>query len=408
MLLDTVEPVAPKPVDAKPRLKFIDMARSIAILMMLEGHFTGAALNDSYRNTDYFLYQVWHVIHGLTSPLFFTVTGLIFVYLLIGGKSDVRFWDNIRVRKGGRRVLQLLFWGYFIQLNLWVIGKSIYYGSEFHMDWFYAFHVLQSIGIGILMVISIYGVYRLFKIGKLYWYYLIGGTLMLIFYSWMKDYIRHDELLITNGFSTHPNFWPNGAPKIIQNMFYGQFSEFSFVRMGFYTLFGGMLGAIIRTYEHRVREWWFGITVIVVGLLVSIFARYFLIGVDELTESIGLTARGVMELNATSLSRFGQVVVLIGILMLIDRSFNIKAPLFLKVGQTTFPIYVVHVIILYGGLFGLGLKGLAFDRDLSPYAAAAISLTAIAFFVLMVKYIDPLTKIYDSVMYALRLKKRPN
>lgn len=405
MLLDTVPP---KPVEAKPRLKFIDMARSIAILMMLEGHFTGSALSDAYRNPDYFLYNVWHIIHGLTSPLFFTVTGLIFVYLLVGSKNDIRFWDNIRVRKGGRRVLQLLFWGYFIQLNLWVIGKSIYYGSEFHMDWFYAFHVLQSIAVGLFMVISIYGIYRLFKFGKLYWYYLIGGIIMLILYSWMKEYIRHDELLMKNGYAAHPNFWPSGAPKIIQNMFYGQFSEFSFVRMSFYTLFGGMIGALIRTYEHRVREWWFGITVVVIGLIVSIFIRYFLIGIDEITEYIGLTSNGVMELNATSISRFGQVVVLLGLLILVDRTFKIKAPLFLKIGQTTFAIYVVHVIILYGGLFGIGLKPLVFDRDLSPYAAAAISLTAIACFALMVKYIDPLTKIYDSVMYALHFKKRPN
>ena len=114
--------------EAKPRLKFIDMARSIAILMMLEGHFTGAALAWEYRSYDYTLFQVWHLLHGLTSPLFFTVTGLIFVYLLVGNK-DVSFSENPRVKKGGKRILQLLFWGYAIQLNLWSIGKSIYYGS---------------------------------------------------------------------------------------------------------------------------------------------------------------------------------------------------------------------------------------------------------------------------------------
>lgn len=405
---DSVESFVPEVAQPKPRLKFIDMARSIAILMMLEGHFTGAALSDSYRTYDYWLYQAWHMLHGLTSPLFFTVTGLIFVYLLTGSKQDIRFWDNIRVRKGGRRVLQLLFWGYFIQLNLWVIGKSIYYDTEFHMDWFYAFHVLQSIAIGLLFVISIYGIYRLFKIGKLYWYYLIAGIIMLIFYSWMKDTIRIDEAFLAANPGSTPSFWPSGAPKIIQNMFYGQFSEFSFVRMSFYTILGGMVGAIIRTYEHKVREWWFGILVMVIGLILSIFIRYFFIWIDDFTEYIGLTAKGVFELNSTSVSRFGQVVVLIGLLILIDRKFNIKAPLFLKIGQTTFPIYVVHVIILYGGLLGFGLKPLVFDRDLSPYASAAISLSAMIFFAIMVKYIDPLTKVYDSVMYTLRVKKRPN
>jgi uncharacterized membrane protein len=36
------ESVATVP-EKRPRLKFIDMSRSLAILLMLEGHFTGAA-----------------------------------------------------------------------------------------------------------------------------------------------------------------------------------------------------------------------------------------------------------------------------------------------------------------------------------------------------------------------------
>jgi hypothetical protein len=391
----------------KPRLKFIDMARSIAILMMLEGHFTGAALDWKYRDTDYILFKGWHLLHGLTSPLFFTVTGLIFVYLLLGSNQEISFWKNPRVKRGGRRILQLLFWGYFIQLNLWSIAKSIYYGSEFHMNWFYAFHVLQSIAIGILLVIAIYGVYRLFKFGKLHWYYLIGGVIMLVLYSWMKHYIRVDEALIESGASMEPAYWPVGAPKFIQNMFYGQFSDFSFVRMSFYTIFGGMLGAIIRTYQHNVRKWWFGVTTILIGLALSIFVRDLFCLIDDFTEYLNLTQQGVFELNSTSMSRFGQVVVLIGLLIIIDRSFNIKAPLFLKVGQTTFPIYIVHVIILYGGIFGFGLKPNVFDRDLSPYAAVAISASAIFLFVLLVKYIAPFEKAYYAVVYKLRLKRRP-
>ena len=138
----------------KPRLIFIDLARSIAIILMIEGHFTGAALSIEYQNADYLLYTVWHAIHGLTSPLFFTITGVIFVYLLSADNS-VSFFQNDRVKKGFRRVLQLIFWGYFIQLDLWGITKSIYYGSKFYLDWFYAFHVLQSLGFGIFFLLLI-------------------------------------------------------------------------------------------------------------------------------------------------------------------------------------------------------------------------------------------------------------
>ena len=42
----------------RPRLKFIDMARSLAILLMLEGHFTGAALAQDFRKEEFILYKI--------------------------------------------------------------------------------------------------------------------------------------------------------------------------------------------------------------------------------------------------------------------------------------------------------------------------------------------------------------
>jgi surface polysaccharide O-acyltransferase-like enzyme len=145
----------------KPRLYFIDFARSIAIIMMLEGHFTGAALANQYRDGSNWIFSFWHNLHGLTSPLFFTTSGLIFAYLLTGTSSDIAYLQNDRVRKGFKRVVELLFWGYIIQLSVFTLGKDLYYGSEWHLDWFYAFHVLQSIGVGIFLLLVLFGLKKL-------------------------------------------------------------------------------------------------------------------------------------------------------------------------------------------------------------------------------------------------------
>jgi hypothetical protein len=392
------------PIDKRPRLKFIDMARSIAILLMLEGHFTGAALSSEYRKDSYWLYSIWHNIHGLTSPLFFTVTGLIFVYLLSANNS-IKYFENIRVKKGFKRVRELIFWGYFIQLNLWSIGQSFYYNSEFHFDWFYAFHVLQSIGFGIFFLLLIYGVFKLINKGPLYLYYLIAGLIIFLFYGFMKDYIQGQEQLIADGVKSVPTYYPAGAPKFIQNMFYGQYSDFSFVRYSGYTILGGMLGSLIRTFEHKAKEWWFGTCFLVIGVLFSVFIQLIFREVDQFTEYIGLTNHGTYELNATAFIRFGQVVSLLGILMLVDSYWNIKARLFLKIGQNTLPIYVVHVIILYGGIFGFGLKPLAFDMNIGPVASFSISLAFIALFIIMVNYIEPLERIYSRFMNVFSFKK---
>ena len=347
-------------LEKKPRLKFIDMARSVAIILMLEGHFTGAALADQYRKSEFLLYNIWHNIHGLTSPLFFTVTGLIFVYLL-SANNDLNYFENIRVKKGYKRVRQLLFWGYFIQLNLWSIIQSIYYDSKFHLDWFYAFHVLQSIGIGILFLLIIYGIYKWIGKGAIYWYYLVAALILFSCYAYLKQYIQIEEGLIAKHIKDKPTYLPSGAPSIIQNMFYGQYSDFSFVRYAGYTILGGMLGSLIRTYESKALEWWFGASFILIGLLINLFIQPVFQTIDNLTDSIGITDHGVFVLNATAFIRFGQVMILLGVFMLIDKYADIKAKLFLKIGQNTLPIYVVHVIILYGGIFGFGLKPMVVD-----------------------------------------------
>jgi hypothetical protein len=391
--------------EKRPRLKFIDMSRSLAILLMLEGHFTGAALANEYRKDDYLLYKIWHNIHGLTSPLFFTVTGVIFVYLL-SVNNTLSYFHNSRVKKGFKRVLELLFWGYFIQLSLWSIIQSFYYGSKFHLEWFYAFHVLQSIGIGIFFLLVIYGLFKWINKGALHWYYLVSGLLLFVGYSSMKNYIQLDEQAIAEGLQKGPKYFPHNAPAFIQNMFYGKFSDFSFLRYSGYTILGGMLGSIIRTFENKTKEWWFGTTFLVAGIIISIFIQPIFRNIDNFTEWIGITEKGFYELNATAFIRYGQVVSVLGIFMLIDKYVDVKAKLYLKLGQNTLPIYVVHVIILYGGIFGIGLKPLVFDENLGPWIAAGISAIAILFFTLMVHYIEILEDKYETFIRLITFKKK--
>lgn len=381
----------------KHRLLFIDMARSFAILLMIEGHFTGAALGKQYKSDDYFLYKIWHNLHGLTSPLFFTVTGLIFVYLLMGTKTEEPFFQNSRVKKGFKRVSELLFWGYLIQLNLFDIFKSIRNGIEFHLEWLYAFHVLQSIGIGISLLLLIYGLRQLLKKGEIYWYYLIAGLIVMVLYSQLKAYVQADELRIAGVANGKPHYLPSGFPEIIQNMFYGRYSDFNILRYVGYVLLGGMVGAIIRKYETKTKNWWFGLTFLIVGIVLN-GLQPILYELDDINEWLGLCQHSNLVLTTTSFGRFGQVVSIVGVLMLVDANFKVNAPLFLKLGQNTLPIYVIHVIILYGGIFGFGLKPDVINNNLNPYSAFSVSIMAMLFFTIMVKYIEPLEEFYDKCL----------
>src|SRR5688500_1782193 len=100
---------------APPRLKFIDLARSVAILMRLQGHFIDVTLAEPYRHNP--LHSFWQHFRGLAAPMFFASTGLIFVFLL-SGNSGPSLLALPRVRKGFVRAAELLFWGYLLQFNL--------------------------------------------------------------------------------------------------------------------------------------------------------------------------------------------------------------------------------------------------------------------------------------------------
>ena len=366
--------IVPKP---KARLKFIDMARSFAILLMLEGHF----IEHTFKNfkpmielvkqkgtSGYILFDWWYFMKGFTAPLFFTVTGLVFVYLLARNK-EVGFRKIPRIKKGFKRALELLFWGYALQLSIRHIGNALNHDHP----WLYAFHVLQSIGVGIIALLLIFGLYKLLKFGPLYLYYFLFGTVLFCFYPQLKS--------VPDGV-----YLPAGAPELIQNMIHGPNSVFSIVPWMAFTLYGGMVGALVVRFESHVKKYWFAGIFIILGLILNIYGRPMGLFLDYITELVSGDHMRLVE-NAWLYGRLGQVFMALGILMLVDKLWNFHGELFLKIGQNTLPIYTLHVIILYGGLFGYGLKDIM-AHSLNGWQSVLGAGIFIFAFVLFIKYYE--------------------
>ena len=122
--------------------------RAWAILMMLQGHFIDGLLGDAFRDNADWGYSFWKYFRGITAPVFFTVSGFIFTYLLI--RVPEKGLENPRIKKGIRRGLQLVFIGYLLRSNLFGILQGKLYDSFFLVD------VLHCIGLSILGIIGIY------------------------------------------------------------------------------------------------------------------------------------------------------------------------------------------------------------------------------------------------------------
>ena len=130
------------------RLYFIDIVRAIAILMMLQGHFVDTLLDPQFRNDDYTAFRIWSYFRGITAPTFFTISGLIFTYLMLKAKQKGEL--NFRIKKGIIRGFMLIGIGYLLRIPLF----QIFYG-DLGTAWL-AVDVLQCIGLSLIMVVLLY------------------------------------------------------------------------------------------------------------------------------------------------------------------------------------------------------------------------------------------------------------
>ena len=342
-----------KPITAPQRLKFIDLARTIAILLMLEGHFIGLTLMQEARDPSHPVYAGWNFIRGFTAPLFFTVAGMIFVFLL-AGENDTPFFRRVRVRKGLRRAVELLFWGYALQLT--VKNFPNYLRGEFE-NWVFAFHVLQCIGVGLIFLLLIAAVQRVWSKISLTLCYSIALLVFLGIYLWIKS--------LPEG--THV---PAGWPQLFQNALSGPRDVFPIAPWLCYAFLGGAMGAYVRAIHPqpttlRSCVWFF---VLAAGLKLLWLAAVLIPMPQSSSDGI-----------AWFTGRAAEVVTFLGILRLIEIRFGIGLASFLRIGRETFAIYIFHVIVLYGGLFGFGLNRFL-NEKLNAWQAAGGALLFIAFF----------------------------
>ena len=347
------------------RLYFIDIARSIAILLMLEGHFVHDSLALDLRDESNTIYHYWKFVRGFTSPVFLTVTGIVFTYLLLGN-DHTGFWNNIRVRKGLKRVVELLFWGYLLQ--------------------YYAFHVLQCIGVGILTIISLYGISRFLKMIPLWVYYALAGILLFMSYLYV-------------GLLPEGHYWPRNAPAFIQNIFHGKHSLFPLTPHMGYTMFGAMIGVILFNAKDKVKTAPFMLGGFFIGFMLYAFSKKFLLSVGELSF---LQNTSVYRMDWL-FEKLGMVFMVLTLLLALETYvLKIKkSNLFLKIGQSTLSIYIIHMILLYGSLTGRGLTHYFHER-LNAYQIVPYTLLFVLSFVVFAYYLDRIRRGLQFILLPIK------
>lgn len=318
------------------RLYFIDAMRAWAILMMLQGHFIDGLLDNAFRDPSNTVYEIWKYFRGITAPVFFTVSGFIFTYLLI--RLPQRGFENPRIKKGVKRGLQLLVIAYLLRLNLFGLFKGMLYKSFFLVD------VLHCIGLSILAIIAVYLLtYKSRKI--IFPLALLGISLLLFVFE--PAYKLWDL-----------SFLP---PALANYITKANGSVFTIIPWLGYTAFGGFVATIFTHYKNAKNLYTYAIPITVFsGIALILYSSAFFVTLSQWT---GIELFKLIYSNNYLFIRLGDVLVVFAVFMLFREYLRNRT--LLRIGQNTLSIYVIHFIILYGSFTGMGLY-YYFNHSLTP------------------------------------------
>lgn len=318
------------------RLFFVDAMRAWAILMMLQGHFIDGLLDPVFRDTSNTAYNIWLYFRGITAPVFFTVSGFIFTYLLI--RVPQNGMENPRVSKGIRRGLQLLLIGYLLRMNLGGLFKGEIYSS------FYLVDVLHCIGLSILGLI---GIYVLTAKKKAYVFPTVLVLITLVLFLFERVYKDWSYPFL-------PDFLANYLTK-------SNGSVFTIIPWFGYTTIGAFISVLFTRFKNYRYLYPVAISIaLAVGYLLIYQSSNFFEFVYERT---GLNFLGLLLTNNYLFIRLGNVFIVFAVFMILRKLMTNKTVL--KIGASTLSIYVIHFVILYGSFTGLGLYRF-FNHSLSP------------------------------------------
>ncbi len=312
--------------------------RAWAILMMLQGHFVDGLLDNAFRDNGNMLFSVWKYFRGITAPVFFTVSGFIFTYLLVRG--DKTGWENPRVAKGIRRGLQLLIIGYLLRMNLFGLLSGEIYDSFLLVD------VLHCIGLSILGII---GIYLLTQRRKWVFPILLMGASLVLF---LFEPIYSDWNLVF-------------LPDALANYFtHSNGSVFTIFPWFGYAAFGAFLSILFTRFKDF--RYLYPVAIGIASLVGMGLVFYSSILFLELSRMTGVQLFADIYFNNYLFIRLGDVFLVFAVFMLFRGM--LKNATLLKIGQNTLSIYVIHFIILYGSFTGMGLYRF-FNHSVSPITA---------------------------------------
>ena len=306
--------------------------------MMLQGHFIYTMLDPVFKDKTNSIYNLWTYFRGNTAPTFFTISGLIFVYLLL--KANDKGDDNPRIKKGLKRGLELIGIGYLLRIPF------MSWFSGYFNTYFLVIDVLQCIGISLIILILFYVITQKNR-------FVFSITLLL---SGLAIFLT--EPLYRNLTLEH-------TPEVFANYVSKQYgSVFTILPWFGFMAMGGFIATLFYKYVHKPKFKFITIILFIASGITLIFcSTTILVWLYKIT-NIDLF-HACANYNYLFL-RLGHVLVAFGLFYALEHF--LKNTLILNIGKKTLSIYVVHFILIYGSFIGFGIRHV-YAKILTPWQA---------------------------------------
>lgn len=298
------------------RVVFIDLARAIAVVLMVAGHTSSALLERTYQTGRWF--DAWTFQRGLTSALFLLLAGFAFSI------ATTRHWTthlnlSARVLKRARRFAMFVLLGYALHLPvrpLWDVVTM----SEPQWRSLLAVDVLQLIGTTLLVVQALVLLSRSRRVFMIVSFALALAVIALAPVMWRADWTMATPLALAAYLSPGTGslfpLFPWAAYVLIGAAAGELYARWGAAHLGAFARWGMLLP---------------GIALIVLGRVVF----------DGIPSDVAL--------------RTGSCFIVMGLIALLSQRLSQLPHVFGAVAQESLVVYFVHLCIVYGSVWNPGL-----------------------------------------------------
>ena len=345
------------------RLPALDLARCVAMLLMIQGHVLFELTAPSYINIHQFPWDIWEFFRGLTAPIFLTVSGAVQVFANKRDENGNLSKNTIHKRINIASLLILI--GYFLVFpaskfyHLLVMPSNSWLG-------FFQVNILQLIGVSLLLILALF---LLTKNNKLFGKISFGFAIAIM--------IMTPLMHMVNWF----NYFPEIIAPYISQLKGSIFTIFPFT--GFMFL-GAAFGAYLKEIPSEKRN----MTIIKTGLIVGVV--FIIIGIPLYfyIKSMNLHFIEPYKSNTgMAFIRSGCVFLILSLITLLYLRTKKYSKYFSLFGKRALFIYIVHLVILYGSPWTRSI-GQIFHQSMPLYLSSLVTLIIMAISVGMAYFYD--------------------